>query len=146
MMARHQERVRGFVNWSAISEKTDAIADKVELHGGYRTKLVSQLSGGNQQKVLFGKAFGQDIDVYIFDEPTVGVDMGTRSALYRLIKDLAEAGKAVVLISSDLPEVLNLSHRTLVLAHGKITAELSGEEMTEDMVLKYFFDESGATA
>lgn len=146
MMARLDERLRGFVNWSAIRKATDAIADKVELPEGYRPKLVSQLSGGNQQKVLFGKAFGQDIDVYIFDEPTVGVDMGTRAALYLLIKELAEAGKAVVLISSDLPEVLNLSHRMLVFAHGRISAELNGAEMTEDLILKHFFDETGATA
>ena len=146
MMERLEEKLRGFVNWSAIRDKTESIAERVELHAGYRAKLVSQLSGGNQQKVLFGKAFGQEIDLYIFDEPTVGVDMGTRAALYLLIKDLAEAGKAVVLISSDLPEVLNLSHRMLVFAHGQITAELSGDEMTEDQVLKYFFDETGATA
>ncbi|GLO72633.1 hypothetical protein MACH17_41500 [Phaeobacter inhibens] len=63
-----------------------------------------------------------------------------------MIRDLAEAGKAVVLISSDLPEVLNLSHRTLVLAHGKVTAELSADDMSEEQVLKYFFDETGATA
>ena len=146
MMDRLDERLRGFVNWRAIKAKTDRIADTVELPESYRPKLVSQLSGGNQQKVLFGKAFGQDIDLYIFDEPTVGVDMGTRAALYLLIKDLAEAGKAVVLISSDLPEVLNLSHRMLVFAHGTITAELSGDDMTEDRVLTYFFDETGATA
>ena len=72
--------------------------------------------------------------------------MGTRAALYLLIKNLAEAGKAVVLISSDLPEVLNLSHRILVLAQGQITAELMGDDMSEDQVLKYFFDETGVTA
>lgn len=146
MMARLSEKLRGFVNKAAVREKTAIIADKVELKEGHRPKLVSQLSGGNQQKVLFGKAFGQEIDLYIFDEPTVGVDMGTRAALYLLIKDLAEVGKAVVLISSDLPEVLNLSHRTLVLAHGKITAELSGDDISEEQALKYFFDETGATA
>ncbi|MGH1356263.1 MAG: sugar ABC transporter ATP-binding protein [Thalassovita sp.] len=133
-----------FINWPEVRTQSAQIADHVELHEGYRNKLVSQLSGGNQQKVLFGKCFGQDADIYIFDEPTVGVDMGTRAALYRLIKDLAEAGKAVVIISSDLPEVLHLSHRMLVLAHGHITAELSGDDMTEDQTLKYFFDESGA--
>ena len=81
----------------------------------------------------------------IFDEPTVGVDMGTRAALYLLIKQLAEAGKAIVVISSDLPEAMNIAHRLLVLAHGSISAELSGQDMTEDTVLKYFFDETGAT-
>jgi len=136
----------GFINWKEVRAETDRIADYVELHAGYRPKLVSQLSGGNQQKVLFGKCFGQEADIYVFDEPTVGVDMGTRSALYRLIQQLAEAGKAVVVISSDLPEVLNLSHRMLVLAHGRISAELSGDEMVEDLVLKHFFDESGAKA
>ena len=144
MMARLGEKIRGFVNWRAVRAKTEIISDQVELPDGYRPKLVSQLSGGNQQKVLFGKAFGQDVNIYIFDEPTVGVDMGTRAALYQLIKGLAEAGKAVVLVSSDLPEVLNLSHRMLVFAHGKITAELSGDDMSEDQVLKHFFDETGA--
>ncbi len=136
----------GFINWKTVREESARIADYVELHEGYRAKLVSQLSGGNQQKVLFGKCFGQEVDIYVFDEPTVGVDMGTRAALYLLIKKLAESGKAVVVISSDLPEVLHLSHRMLVLAHGHISAELSGEAMTEDTVLKHFFDESGAKA
>ena len=135
----------GLINWAAIREAGTRIADHVELHQGYRSKLVSQLSGGNQQKVLFGKCFGQDADIYILDEPTVGVDMGTRAALYRLIKDLAEAGKAVVVISSDLPEAMHLAHRMIVMAHGRISAELTGDDMTEDTILKYFFDESGVT-
>ncbi len=133
-----------FVDRKAVSAEVLTISDHVELSEGYRRKVVSQLSGGNQQKVLFGRCFGQHVDVYIFDEPTVGVDMGTRAALYLLIKELCEAGKAVIVISSDLPEVMNLSHRLLVLAHGAVTAELAGEDMREDVVLKYFFDESGA--
>lgn len=135
-----------FVPWKAVAKEISTICDHVELQDSYRKKPVSQLSGGNQQKVLFGRCFGQEADVYIFDEPTVGVDMGTRSALYLLIKELAEAGKAVVIISSDLPEVMNLAHRLLVLAHGTITAEMSGDEMSEELVLKHFFDESGAVA
>ncbi|SNZ21245.1 sugar ABC transporter ATP-binding protein [Cohaesibacter gelatinilyticus] len=133
-----------FVKWSEVNSETATISNHVELHDGYRSKPVSQLSGGNQQKVLFGKCFGQNADLIIFDEPTVGVDMGTRAALYLLIKELAESGKAVVVISSDLPEVLHLSRRMIVLAHGHISAELSGDDMTEEQVLKYFFDESGA--
>ena len=134
-----------FVRWRAVNSSIDQISDHVELHAGYRNKPVSQLSGGNQQKALFGKCFGQEADLLIFDEPTVGVDMGTRAALYLLIKQLAEAGKAIVVISSDLPEAMNIAHRLLVLAHGRISAELSGQDMTEDTVLKYFFDETGAT-
>ncbi|MCP5073518.1 MAG: sugar ABC transporter ATP-binding protein [Rhodobacteraceae bacterium] len=133
----------GLLGWGTINGEANRISDHVELTESNRNKLVSQLSGGNQQKVLFGKCFGQSTEVYIFDEPTVGVDVGTRSALYLLIKELAEAGKAVIVISSDLPEVMNLSHRLLVLAHGRVTAELTGEQMTEDQVLKYFFEENG---
>ena len=96
--------------------------------------------------MLFAKSFGHEADLYIFDEPTVGVDMGTRAALYRLIRGIAEEGKAVVLISSDLPEVMNLAHRVLVMAEGRITAELTGDDITEDTVLRHFFDENGERA
>lgn len=135
----------GLIDWRAVRAASAGIADHVELRAEYRDKVVSQLSGGNQQKVLFGKCFCQDADIYILDEPTVGVDMGTRAALYLLIRDLAESGKAVVVISSDLPEVMHLSHRLIVLAHGRLTAELSGDELTEENILRYFFDESGVT-
>ena len=132
-----------FVKWAEVNSETVRISDYVELHEGYRNKPVSQLSGGNQQKVLIGKCFGQNADIIIFDEPTVGVDIGTRAALYLLIKELAESGKAVVVISSDLSEVIHLSHRVIVLAHGHVSAELSGDDKTEEQVLKYFFDETG---
>ncbi len=144
IMGEKTGRDARFVRWSEVEAMTATISDHVELQESYRNKPVSQLSGGNQQKVLFGKCFGQSADVIILDEPTVGVDMGTRAALYRLIKEFTEEGKAVVVISSDLPEVMNLSHRMIVLSQGRISAELEGDEMTEDQILKYFFDESGA--
>ncbi|WP_138934784.1 sugar ABC transporter ATP-binding protein [Roseovarius arcticus] len=130
----------------ALRSTAAEIFETVELKDSYRSKAVAQLSGGNQQKVLFAKSFGHEADLYIFDEPTVGVDMGTRAALYRLIGDIAASGKAVIVISSDLPEVLNLAHRVLVMAEGRITAELTGEQRTEDNVLRHFFDETGETA
>ena len=119
--------------------EADAIGSRVDLAPNALTKAVATLSGGNQQKVLFGKGFCEDRLVYIFDEPTVGVDMGTRSQLYLLIRDLAEAGKAVIVISSDLPEVMHLSHRLLVFYAGKISAELEGDEIVEGTVLRHFF-------
>lgn len=129
----------------ALPSTAAEIFETVELKDAYRSKAVAQLSGGNQQKVLFAKSFGHEADLYIFDEPTVGVDMGTRAALYRLIGEIAASGKAVIVISSDLPEVLNLAHRVLVLAEGRITAELTGEAQTEDNVLRNFFNETGET-
>jgi ribose transport system ATP-binding protein len=133
----------GIVAPRRVRALADAIGARVGIASGHMGRIVSKLSGGNQQKVLFGKGFGEERDIYIFDEPTVGVDMGTRAALYRLIKEIAEAGKAVVVISSDLPEVMNLAHRLLVFSKGRVSAELTGAEIAEENVLKHFFAETG---
>lgn len=125
---------------------TSSIGEKVSLAKGAMNRTVSKLSGGNQQKVLFGKGFGAERDIYIFDEPTVGVDMSTRVALYQLIKEIAEAGKAVVVISSDLPEVMNLAHRLVVFSKGRISAELTGSEISEESILRFFFAETEGSA
>lgn len=136
----------GFLPWADIQQASEQIAERVELPVAYRGRLAAQLSGGNQQKTLFGRGLGRDYDLYIFDEPTVGVDMGARAAIYRLIADLAEAGKAVVVISSDLPEAMNLAHRLVVFSHGRISAELEGDDINEAAVLAHFFDEEGLSA
>ncbi|MCP4073952.1 MAG: sugar ABC transporter ATP-binding protein [Hyphomicrobiales bacterium] len=136
----------GLLSPDKKKQLADEIGERVGLSKTYFDRTVSKLSGGNQQKVLFGKGFGEERDIYIFDEPTVGVDMGTRAALYRLMKEITESGKAVVVISSDLPEVMNLAHRLLVFSNGKIAAELTGKDVTEENVLKYFFAELRATA
>ncbi len=101
-------------------------------------------SGGNQQKVMLAKCQTRDAHVLIFDEPTVGVDVGTRSEIYRFIKELCEAGAAVVLVSSDLPEILHLSHRVYVFCRGEVRAELAGKDITEDRVLGHFFHREAA--
>ena len=132
-------------SWRAV-EAIAGVAKMVGLDRYMLRRLVSQLSGGNQQKVLFGKGFGRDYGVYVLDEPTVGVDMGTRAQLYRVIKSLAESGKAVVVVSSDLHEVMSLSHRLLVFSAGQISAELEGVEISEAAVLPHFFERKKAVA
>lgn len=132
---------RGLLPWRRIRAQCEETAQRVELPAAYRGRPVAQLSGGNQQKTLFGRGLGRDYQLYILDEPTVGVDMGARAAIYRLIRDLTEAGKAVVVISSDLPEVMNLAHRLLVFSHGRIAAELEGDAITESAILAHFFDD-----
>jgi ribose transport system ATP-binding protein len=127
-------------------ETIAGIAKTVGLDRPMLRRLASQLSGGNQQKVLFGKGFGRDYLIYVFDEPTVGVDMGTRAQLYRVIKSLAESGKAVVVISSDLQEAMGLSHRLLVFSAGQISADLEGDEINEAAVLPSFFEGKKAAA
>ena len=132
----------GWIDTDRVGRHSADIAERVGLSPESLPRLVAQLSGGNRQKVLFGKCFARPAQVYLLDEPTVGVDMGTRAALYQLIRQLAEAGNAVLVISSDLPEAMNLSHRLLVMSRGRIVAELTGAEIDEDHVLKHFFDEA----
>jgi ribose transport system ATP-binding protein len=137
---------RGLLPWPRIRKTCEQVAERVELPPAYRGRLAAQLSGGNQQKTLFGRGLGRDYALYVFDEPTVGVDMGARAAIYRLIRDLAEAGKAVVVISSDLPEAMNLAHRLVVFSRGRIAAELGREDISEAAVLAHFFAEEEEVA
>jgi len=95
------------------------------------------LSGGNQQKVVLAKWLARDCDVLIFDEPTRGIDVGAREEIYRLMRELAAAGRALVMVSSDLPEVLALADRILVMHDGRITGALvNGPDVTEESVMR----------
>jgi ABC-type sugar transport system, ATPase component len=96
---------------------------------------VKNLSGGNQQKVVLAKWLTADTDVLIFDEPTRGIDVGAKSEIYRLLNDLAKQGKSIIMISSELPEVLRMSHRILVMCEGRITGELSAAEATQERIM-----------
>ncbi len=97
---------------------------------------VSNLSGGNQQKAILARWLLNDPEVLILDEPTRGVDVGAKEEIYRKINALADAGRAVLLISSDMTELLALSDRIIVFCEGAVTAELTGETMTEDNVMR----------
>lgn len=98
---------------------------------------VRRLSGGNQQKVVIAKWLVRDCDVLIFDEPTRGIDVGAKNEVYQLLNELARQGKAIIMISSELPEVLRMSHRIIVMCEGRITGELSGDEATEERIMEY---------
>jgi len=135
----------GIVSETRTYARAQQVGRDAGLDNSYLGRRVAQLSGGNQQKVLFAKGFCRDFELYVFDEPTVGVDMATRAVLYRLIKTLADRGKAVVVISSYLPEVINLSHRIIVFARGRITAELEGPDIDETKVLEHFFTHERVT-
>lgn len=90
--------------------------------------------------MLLAKCLTRDVKLYVFDEPTVGVDVGTRVSIYRFIAELCEAGAAVIVISSDLPEILHLSNRAYVMSRGRLRAELVGDEIQQETVLKHFFE------
>jgi ribose transport system ATP-binding protein len=103
---------------------------------------VDYLSGGNQQKVVLAKWLLSQARIFIFDEPTRGIDVGAKVEVYRLMSDLVAGGAAILMISSDLPEVLGISDRVLVMAHGRITAELDRSEASEQRVLEHAFEQA----
>ena len=107
-------------------------------------RMAEHFSGGNQQKILLAKSLARKVKVFAFDEPTVGVDVETRVSIYRFIGDLCEQGAAVLLVSSDLPEILNLPHRVYVMCGGRLSAELAKPEMNQENVLRHCFERDAA--
>jgi len=100
-------------------------------------KPIGTLSGGNQQKVIIGRWVAADNKVFLFDAPTRGIDIGAKSEIYNLIEKLAQQGKAIVVVSSEMPEIIRISDRVLVMREGKITKELNGDEITEENIARY---------
>jgi ribose transport system ATP-binding protein len=97
--------------------------------------LVAQLSGGNQQKVVIGKWLNTKADIFIFDEPTRGIDVGAKTEVYNIINKLVKDGAAVIMISSELPEILGMSDRIIVLSEGRLTGEFTREEATQEKIM-----------
>lgn len=117
------------------------ISQRLNLNPQDIEQIMEQLSGGTQQKVMLAKCFAQDVKLLILDEPTVGVDIGTRIAIYQLIRDFCEAGGGVLLISSDLSEIVNLTHRTYVMHDKYLSVALNEQNLTEETVESYFYED-----
>lgn len=100
-------------------------------------QITKNLSGGNQQKVVISKWLARDCDILIFDEPTRGIDVGAKSEIYKLLNELADEGKSIIMISSELPEILRMSHRVLVMCEGKVTGILPAAECTQEKIMYY---------
>ena len=95
------------------------------------------LSGGNQQKAVIAKWLMTRSNIFIFDEPTRGIDVGTKPEVYKLMENLAEQGAGVIIISSEMPEVIAISDRILVICQGEVSAELTREEANEEIIMRY---------
>jgi ribose transport system ATP-binding protein len=134
----------GFLDRGSERLKVRDLADRLNLQPRNIEHDPERLSGGNQQKVLLAKGLVSKVRLFILDEPTVGVDVGTRVAIYGFIRDLCEAGAGILLISSDLPEILHLTNRTYVMYRGELRAELEGAQITQDRVLANFFERAEA--
>ena len=132
---------RGVLDRAAERKMVRALSERLNLQPRNIERDVQYFSGGNQQKVMLAKGLTRPIRLFIFDEPTVGVDVGTRVAIYEFIRDLCEGGAGILLISSELPEILHLTNRTYVMYRGAVQGEFGGAEMTRDSLLGRFFEQ-----
>ena len=110
-------------------------ASRLEVKTSALSALTATLSGGNQQKVVLGKWLATEPRVLIIDEPTRGIDVGTKAEVHRLLSELAGRGMGILMISSELPEVLGMADRVLVMREGRITAELDRADATSESVM-----------
>ena len=135
----------GWVNTAKTAERAEHFVEALKIRTPSVRQKVKNLSGGNQQKVVIGKWLTADTNILIFDEPTRGIDVAAKSEIYRLLNDLAKQGKAIVMISSDLPEILRMSHRIIVMCEGRITGELSSGA-TQEEIMRYATQRGAALA
>ena len=126
-----------FLNLKEENEIANAQINKLNIKTSSSDQLANYLSGGNQQKIVIAKVLLNDADIIIFDEPTRGIDIGAKSEIYKLMNQLTNEGKALIVISSELPEILGLSDRILVIREGEIKAELSQAEATQELIMKH---------
>ena len=112
--------------------------EELDIHPNKPEYLTVNMSGGNQQKVILARWMSTNIDVIIFDEPTKGVDVAAKAEIYRLMEELVEEGKSLIVVSSELPEAMGLSDRLIVMSEGRITKELTDREaFHSDEILNY---------
>ena len=137
--------------WGMISRRREGalvreLMDRLRIKAESPESAAETLSGGNRQKIVIGKWLAAKPAVLILDEPTRGVDVGAKAEVHRLVRKLAAEGAAVVLISSDLPELLALSDRILVLRQGSVSGELDGASASREAVLALALPDAAAGA
>lgn len=128
----------GLLNNKLVNLKSLEYINAIQIKTPSQEQLVMNLSGGNQQKVLVGRWLMTEPEILFLDEPTRGIDVGTKSEIHRLITELAGQGKSIVMVSSELPEILGMSDRVVVLSQGKLTGVLeNNDELTQEIVMQY---------
>lgn len=126
----------GWVNFAKATSTASEMSQMLNIKTPSLEQKVKFLSGGNQQKVVIGKWLVADTEILIFDEPTRGIDVGAKSEIYKLLNELARQGKSIIMISSELPEILRMSHRVVVMCEGRITGTLNANEATQESIMK----------
>ena len=126
---------RGILRRRSETELAARWAERLRLRHGGLDQPVERLSGGNQQKVVLSKWLATDPKLLVIDEPTRGIDVGTKAEVHRLLSEQAARGLAVLMISSELPEVLGMADRVLVMREGRLMATLNRDEVTQERVM-----------
>ena len=126
----------GFVNVSREASRARSFVSSLNIRTPSIKRKVQNLSGGNQQKVVVAKWVSRESDIFIFDEPTVGVDVGAKLEIYKLIEMLLAKGNGIILVSSYLPEVMGLADRMVVVYEGAVTGTLMHSEFDEEKILR----------
>lgn len=138
MISSLKSHINGpFVKDYELREISEEYKEKLDIRTPSIYQRVNNLSGGNQQKVVIAKWLVRDSDILIFDEPTRGIDVGAKGEIYELLDQLVSEGKSIIMISSELPEILRMSHRVIVMCEGRITGELRSEEATQEKIMDY---------
>jgi ribose transport system ATP-binding protein len=130
---------KGFLRLQKESELAHSIAEELDLRPMQLDRASGKFSGGNQQKAVLARGRLRSAKIHLFDEPTVGIDVGAKADVYRLIDNYADAGHGVVVISSDLTEIIGISDRVYVMREGRIAAHLAGSDITEENIARSFF-------
>jgi L-arabinose transport system ATP-binding protein len=133
---RHSSLSRWLLNEKRERELTSEYIEKLSIKTRNGDTAIGTLSGGNQQKVILARWLAEKIDVFVMDEPTRGIDVGARAQIYELLYGLAEAGRTVLLVSSDLAEVIGVADRIVVMKEGRIVGELPKAEASPDQLIK----------
>jgi ribose transport system ATP-binding protein len=115
--------------------------ESLDIRCSSSEQMVGQLSGGNQQKVVIAKWLHRDCDILIFDEPTRGIDVGAKFEIYRMLAALAQQGKAILFVSSDLKELMAISHRIMVLSAGRVAGTFSRDDWSKERIMSAAFSE-----
>jgi ribose transport system ATP-binding protein len=135
-----------FLNTRAIREMARSYIRQLRIKTPSDAQEVRFLSGGNQQKIVIAKWLARDCEILFFDEPTRGIDVGAKNEIYKLLNTLAAQGRAIVMISSELPEILRMSHRIAVMCEGRLTGELPAERATQEDIMRLATQRHSLTA
>ena len=132
----HRTSRRGFIELAEEFRMTREYTSRLDLRAASLDQDVGNLSGGNQQKVVIAKWLATEPRVIILDEPTKGIDIGSKAAVHEFMSELAAKGLAVIMVSSELPEIIGMSDRAIVMRDGRIAGEFSSEEMSAEVLVR----------